>query len=139
MKSKPPILLMLLILAIMFSSIACTSQNSRSQLNGLWEGIDPGNGSLTQRQITCEKDNSCLVLGSSSFWSFCDSARGLLRGEGLIEDKDLNVPGFTLTCTDDGRNISVDTTFSLDIRNQELFEQTVNPDIDPITFHKISR
>ena len=138
MKSKSSILLALLLLVIVFSSIACTELNRRSKLSGLWEGIDPGNGSLTQRQITCEEDN-CLVLGSSSFWSFCNSARGLLRGEGLIDGNDLNVPDFTLTCIEDGRNISVDTTFSLDIRNRELFEKTVNPDINPITFHKVSR
>ena len=139
MKSKSSILLILMILAITFSSLACTDQNGRSQFSGLWEGVDPGNGSLTQRQITCEKNNSCFVLGASSFWSFCGSARGLLSGEGLIEGKELKIPGFTLKCTEGDRQISVDTTFSLDLRNRELFEQTVNPDINPITFNQVSR
>lgn len=107
---------------------------------GLWEGVDPGDGSLTQRAITCDENGACLVLGSDSFFTLCGSARGLLRGDGTISDVALRVPGFTLTCADDAENpISVDTTFTLDRANGTLLEKTVNPNIQPITFHKMSK
>ena len=142
MRSKSIIVLMLLIIMIMFSSVACTNQGGKTrvaQFSGLWEGVDTGDGSLTQRQITCTKDGSCLILGADSLFSFCDTNQGILRGQGSIDGDVLNVPGFTLTCIKDNKEVSVDTTFSLDRHNLTLLEQTVEPSISPITFNKISR
>ena len=141
MKSKSFILLMLLIILITFSSIACTNQEGQTKVSpfsGLWEGIDPGDGSLTQRQITCTQDGSCLVLGADSLFSFCETNQGILRGQGTIEGEVLKVPDFTLTCIQDDKEVSVDTTFSLNSSHQTLLEKTVEPSISPITFHKIS-
>ncbi len=47
------------------------------------------------------------------------------------------VPGFTLSCSS-GAAVSVDATFTPDLLNGTLVEQTVNPDIPSITFHRIS-
>ncbi len=141
MKSQSVLLLLLLIFTIMFSSIACTNHVGKtrvSQFSGLWEGIDTGDGSLTQRQITCAQDDSCLVLGADSLFSFCETNQGILRGQGSIDGNVLNVPDFTLTCIQDNKEVSVDTTFSLDLHNRTLLEESVDPNISPITFHKVS-
>jgi len=103
---------------------------------GLWEGVDPGDGSLTQRAITCER-NECEVLGSDSFFRLCDGTQGILEGAGSIDDGVLAVPDFTLTCAN-GAAVSVDTTFTPDFRNRTLVEQTADPNIAAITFHKLS-
>ena len=105
---------------------------------GLWEGIDASDGSLTQRSITCERPNSCKVLGADSFLALCKGGRGVLQGTGAIAKGVLKVPGFTLTCFG-GPSVSVDTTFTPDRRNGTLVERTANPQIQPITFHRISR
>ena len=141
MKSLNLVLFISVVFIIMFSSAISADQNQSvrvRQLTGLWEGIDPGDGSLTQRQITCDRVGNCLVLGSDSFWSFCGSDRGLLRGEGFIDDGVLNVPDFTLTCTEVDRAIGANAVFSLDLRNRTLVEETDNPNIPSITFHKTS-
>jgi hypothetical protein len=104
---------------------------------GLWEGIDDSDGSLTQRSIVCEASRSCRVLGADTFLTLCRGGRGVLHGTGTITKGILKVPGFTLTCFD-GPSVSVDTTFTPDLRKGTLVEQTVNPLIKPITFHKIS-
>jgi hypothetical protein len=104
---------------------------------GLWEGIDDSDGSLTQRSIVCEASGSCRVLGADTFLTLCRGGRGVLHGTGTITRGILKVPGFTLTCFD-GPSVSVDTTFTPDLRKGTLVEQTVNPLIKPITFHKIS-
>ncbi len=142
MRSKSVIVLIFLILTIMFSSIACTNQEGSpkvSQFIGLWEGVDTGDGSLTQRQITRTPDGSFIILGADSFFSFCKINQGILRGEGSIEEDVLKVPEFTLTCFKDKKEVSVDTSFSFDHQNRTLLEKTVDPTISPITFHKISR
>ena len=116
---------------------AKTSSATRTFV-GLWEGVDASDGSLTQRSITCERPNSCIVLGADSFLALCKGGRGVLQGTGTIARGVLKVPGFTLTCFD-GPSVSVDTTFTPDFRNGTLVEQTANPQIKPITFHRISR
>ncbi len=105
--------------------------------NGLWEGIDDSDGSLTQRSIVCESSRSCRVLGADTFLTICEGGRGVLHGTGTITKGILKVPGFTLTCFD-GPSVSVDTTFTPNPRTGTLVEQTVSPQIKPITFHKIS-
>ena len=105
---------------------------------GLWEGVDASDGSLTQRSITCEGPDACRVLGADSFLTLCKGGRGVLQGTGRIAEGVLKVPGFTLTCFG-GPSVSVDTTFTPDRRNGTLVERTANPQIQPITFHRISQ
>ena len=100
-------------------------------------GVDPGDGSLTQRSIICDGEDVCRVLGSDSFFTLCGGEQGILEGIGTVERGVLHVPGFTLTCSD-GASVSVDTTFTPDVRNGTLVEQTVSPDIAAITFHRLS-
>jgi hypothetical protein len=102
------------------------------RLSGLWEGIDPGDG-----RLTCDSDGTCAVLGSDSFFSLCSGAQGILEGSGILEAGVLVVPAFALSCSN-GAAVSVDTTFTLDLRNATLIEQTVNPEIAAITFHRLS-
>lgn len=110
---------------------------------GLWEGIDPPDGSLTQRSITCNHEGACEVLGSDSFWSFCGNDRGVLRGEGIRDGRDLRVSDFTLTCFDENgnsdRSITVDTVFVVDRRNRTLLEKHLDVPIPTIVFHRKSR
>src|SRR5262249_53920726 len=104
---------------------------------GLWEGIDPGDGSLTQRSITCTRSGSCRVLGADSFFRLCNGKRGIIQGRGTIRERVLQVPGLTLSCFD-GPSVSVDSTYTPDGLNRTLIERTNDPRIKPITFHKIS-
>lgn len=129
------IALMMLVTATAASS---NDQGHTRDFIGLWEAVDPADGSLTQRSITCDRDGACSVLGSDSFWIVCGSPRGVLRGEGSVTDGLLNVPGFTLTCTN-GPVLTVATTFVPDRRNRTLVEEHANPNIQPITFHRVSR
>jgi hypothetical protein len=105
---------------------------------GLWAGVDLDDGSFSQRAITCDRERTCRVLGSDQFLSFCPRAegRGLLEGEGRIEDGVLNLPEFTLTCAD-GTSVGIPTTFSLDRRNGTLVEDTDGPPAT-FSFHRLS-
>jgi hypothetical protein len=108
-------------------------------LIGLWEGVDPADGSLTQRSITCDAGGACRVLGSDQFFSFCENSggRGLLAGTGSIENGALAVPDFSLTCADGSATPEFFTRFSLDRRNGTLVEDTDGPP-PTITFHRLS-
>lgn len=114
---------------------------------GLWEGVDPLDGSLTQRAITCDHDDVCEVLGSDQFFSFCVvdegegreilQGRGFLQGSGTIEDGVLVLPGFVLTCADGRATPAFPTTFTLDPANGTLIEDTDGPP-PTIVFHRLS-
>lgn len=135
--------LLLIILAIsplLLGSAANATGNTGSRsFIGLWEAVDPSDGSLTQRSINCDRDGNCSILGSDSFWVVCGSPRGILRGAGFLNGGELRVPEFTLTCTEDQRDLVVDTTFIPDRRNRTLREEHVNPNIPTIIFHRTSR
>jgi len=103
---------------------------------GMWEGVDPLDGGLTQRSITCE-GTRCTVLGADQVWTSCGGGRGRLTGTGTVDGKVLKVPDFTLDC-EEGGELPVDTTFTHDPANGTLVERTANPNIPTITFHRIS-
>jgi hypothetical protein len=104
---------------------------------GLWEGIDPGDGSLTQRSITCTRSGDCRILGADTFFRLCNGKRGIIQGRGAIRQRVLRAPGLTLSCFD-GPSVSVDSTYTPDGLNRTLVERTNDLRIKPITFHKIS-
>ena len=141
---KQPITIVSIALAIAAAAVTAPaianadSGDARQTFVGLWEAVDPSDGSLTQRSISCDQAGVCAVLGSDSFWVVCGSPRGILRGEGSVVDGVLSVPGFTLSCTD-GPTLTVATTFVPDRRNRTLIEQHANPNIGPIVFHRVTR
>lgn len=113
---------------------------SPSTFRGLFEGIDPEDGSFMQCQITCTNSGStCTVLCADTFFSFCPDAdgRGILRGDGRIADRDLVVPDFTLTCAD-GSSFSAESTFTPDSRNQALMVPNDDPETPPLTLHRVN-
>lgn len=116
---------------------------SARNFTGLWEAIDPPDGSLSQRSITCNRRGECSVLGSDSFWSFCGDDRGVLSGTGEVRGGRLIVPDFILRCFDDmgevDDSISVETRFVYDRFNRTLDEEHPSALIPTITFHRTSR
>jgi hypothetical protein len=110
-----------------------------SLIIGLWEGVDPADGSLTQRSITCDEEESCRVLGSDQFFSLCEASegRGLITGTGTVEDGVLVVPDLALTCADGSKTPEFETTFTLDRSNGTLIEDTDGPP-PTIVFHRLS-
>ena len=126
-------------LSVLLAPQASVADNGRLRaFIGLWEAVDPSDGSLTQRSISCDRDGMCSILGSDSFWVVCGSPRGILRGEGILEDDGLRVPDFTLTCTEAGFDLTVDTLFVLDRSNRTLLEKHLDAPIPTIEFHRKS-
>ncbi len=64
---------------------ATESASEIRRFAGLWEGVDPGDGSLTQRSITCDAEGACEVLGADSFFRLCDGEQGILAGSGTLD------------------------------------------------------
>lgn len=138
MKSQN-LIVFVLIMSVFCPVVSEAGNHFSRAFRGLWEAVDPSDGSLTQRSINCDVNGNCRILGSDSFWVVCSSPRGILRGEGFVDEGTLRVPEFTLTCTEDQRELTVDTTFIPDRRNRTLREEHVNPNIPTIIFHRTSR
>ena len=106
---------------------------------GLWEGIDPFDGSLQRLSITCADDMTCDVRLTDSFFTDCEGETGFAQGEGIIEDGALSVSAFMLTCNN-GETLEDSELFVPDFANGTLINLDARSDISPPTaFHKISQ
>ena len=66
---KRSYLAVFMFVAALFCPAASTAGNPfLPMFIGLWEAVDPSDGSLTQRSISCDDNGQCTILGSDSFW-----------------------------------------------------------------------
>lgn len=106
---------------------------------GLWEGIDPHDGSGARLSIICDQDGVCEVLVAETLFTVCDgSSEGLGRGTGSIDAGVLQVPNFTLTCFATRDVIRSAVEFTPDFQNGTLVQRGDDPDFEPVVYHKVS-
>jgi hypothetical protein len=109
---------------------------------GLWEGIDPVDGSDSLRSITCSLDLSCEFAATDSVITLCGGGSGFAGGTGGFEGDELVFPDAVLTCPD-GASVNLAIRYEHALLNRTLVETTVVLDTDTtlpnITFHKVSR
>jgi hypothetical protein len=106
---------------------------------GLWEGIDPIDGSIARLSITCDQDDVCEILVAETAFTVCGgSSEGLLRGTGSIESGVLQVPDFTVTCFATGTVISDNAQYTPDFQNGTLAQRGEDPRTEPVVYHKVS-
>ncbi len=132
------------LLIAMMLSLSANADDDGEEFIGLWQGIDPTDGSVSLLQITCDQDeNSCFVQGADSFSGICGFDRLLLSGDGVIEEDILNVPEYQIKCVGDLDPIfNLNTTYSLNSDNNSLIERFFFNEAevaDAITYNKISR
>lgn len=126
---------------------------------GLWEGIDPSDGSTQHVSITCAegfrdgqrsatsgssathrqgRDQAvtiCDVRLTDTFFTDCAGAMGFAQGDGAIEDGFLVVAEFRLACQN-GDTLTDSELFIPDFANGTLINDDGRP---PSTvFHRIS-
>lgn len=106
---------------------------------GLWEGIDPFDGSTQRLSITCSDQTFCDIRLTDTVFTDCGGGTGFARGEGVIEDGAMSVPEFLLTCQN-GLVLEASEMFVPDFANGTLINLDARSSSSPSTvFHKISR
>ena len=137
-------LVVLGIVALTLASGAAEARNERLALGprafvGLWQGIDPFDGSVQLLSIACSDQTTCDVRLTDTVFTDCDGGTGFAQGEGIIEDDLLAVETFDLTCND-GTSLIASEVFVPDFANGTLINLDARSDISPPTaFHRLSQ
>jgi len=104
-----------IIMALLVFSSGAVAAETNKLFNGLWEGIDPDDGSTMQISIICDKsaDGICSLLGRESYIHKCERD-GKAGGEGWYEGtgqvakgnkRRLDVKDWTTHCLEDGHKV----------------------------------
>ena len=108
MRTKIALILVLTLSIVFTSLVSAYALEGKTYFIGLWQGVDPLDGSENLISITLNKDGTFNIIGSESYWTFCDGGRGIVKGTGhLIYQGTLDHLGIleadeTLTCFSGG-------------------------------------
>jgi hypothetical protein len=78
---------------------------------GLWQGIDPIDGSEMLRSITRNGDGTFLIVGTESHYVGCYGDRGKSVGTGVLEGNVIASSDFTLICYGDNYFADADDVY----------------------------
>lgn len=135
----------LIILGVAFFVIFATAAQAGTYFYnfyfiGLWQGVDPDDGSEVQRSITLNEDGVFKIVGYETFYSGCDGGRGVVTATGVFENGVILCEDFTLTCLEDELGpFSVPVKYVPDRLNGTLLETYLNGSFQPEVLHKISK
>ena len=105
---------------------------------GLWEGVDPNDGSRRTISITDNDDDGELeVAARDTFWSLCDGDRGIELATGTIVDGVLVTLG-TVQCFDTGVKITIEKTYELNKKQNTLLATPLGTGLVAPTLHRVS-
>lgn len=112
---------------------------------GLWQGIDPIDGSEMLRSITKNEDGSFSVTGTESHFIGCDGDRGKVLGTGVLEGNVIVSSDFTLICYGANYFSDADDVFyptpmeiEADRFNRTIIENYENSIFPSAVLHRIS-
>jgi hypothetical protein len=137
------LIIFLIIFSIIFASNVNAGELSKGfYFIGLWQGIDPADGSEAQRSITLNRDGSFNIIGYETYFIGCEGGRGLITATGVLEGGVIFSDDFTLTCFGDnppGPFTDIEVKYIPDKLNRTLKESFINSSFEPEILHKISK
>ncbi len=114
---------------------------STSSFVGLWEGVDPEDGALNIISITNNGDGTFKVLLYATYFTICNSDRGLAQGTGNVPAEGaLKVDEFKVTCFTNNKTAILPATFTRNSDGTLTWDRSAEPAPPPpsIIFHKTS-
>lgn len=143
---KHVIIMLFVVLSIILGSSANADSFDRGfRFIGLWQGVDPDDGSEVQRSITLNHDGDFSILGYESYYTGCVGRRGVVTATGTFTRGKLVAEDFTLSCFPRNEEdyppgpFSVPVEYTYNLLNGTLLETYLNGDFIPEILHKISR
>lgn len=136
------ILLKVLMLIVLVASIAGRVQaKGVSDFVGLWEAIDPEDGSHQVLSITNNDDGTVKLLIYDTYFSSCNGGRGLVQVTGKVSaEQSLTVDEFVVTCFTTSKTETLSATFTRNSDGTLTWDRSAEPAPPPpsIIFHKTS-
>ncbi len=118
-------------LPILLTQFASANQKGNPLFLGIWEGIDPDDGSAQQILIRGGENGVFNLLWYETFWSVCDGRRGILKGTGELapDGKDILVVDIVISCFDPDADV-VEETLTFELVGKDMVLVTAgNPEV----------
>lgn len=109
---------------------------------GLWQGIDPVDGSEVLFSIFKNDDGTFSILGhESSFYTCANTDKGVVTGTGQIVHGVLAITDMKLQCLqeEDLPPVFYSVEYEPDKTNQILIYKATDPPSEPIILYRISK
>ena len=127
----------IIFLSISSASVALAVPGHSREFVGVWQGVDPEDGSLQTVTITETEQRKVRVLVHDTWFTLCGGDRGLGQGLGVwITPRILDVQDYVLTCQN-GETKAGPTRFILG--RQGAMQRNLAPPSPAITYYRISR
>ena len=126
-------------LLVLGFAAAAGNGGSGKRFLGLWEGIDPVDGSSQTVEISRGADGGFGLLWAESYWTVCDGRRAVLEGTGQTAAGDRNSLVFqmTITCFDP-KSVPVRDEIRFRIVGQNMLLATAEGAFTDLPFFRIS-
>ena len=123
----------------------CTSTNSADEEEnrffiGLWEGIDPVDGSNVRVSISnIDRDGVFEIVWSETFFTLCDGEPGVVTGTGTVGEDGILRGNEVLTCLTTGETLNSEGVYE-PVKKDEILVNIspTNPELPPIILHQVS-
>lgn len=143
---KHTIVVLLIALSIVLVSNTDAGSFDRGQFFiGLWQGIDPIDGSEMLRSITRDEDGTFSITGTETHFIGCEGDRGKVIGTGVLEGNVIVSSDFTLICYGanyfddaDDEYFSTPMVIEPDRFNRTITENYESPMFPSAVLHKVS-
>ncbi len=142
MKRLLALMLVLLSVTLLVSIASANDGNKgrKSYFIGLWEGVDPNDGSRRTISISDNDGDGVFDLTQyDTFWTLCGSDRGISKGTGTIGPDGILSWAGTLECLETGAVVAFEVDYEPVRLSGILVEQiTVGPPLEPALLHRVS-
>lgn len=95
------------------SESSSSASGNGNSFVGLWEAVDPQDGSHLVLSITGNDEGSVKLLVYDTYFTTCNGGRGIAQGTGEVSaEQSLQVEDYTITCFETGDTTTVPITLS---------------------------
>ena len=130
---------LVLLSGIFLVSLVSADGGSNPNFVGLWEGVDPNDGSRRTVSITDnDRDGVYDVQQYDTFWSLCGDDSGVVSGSATLDGDILHFEG-SLTCRSGATIPSFGVDYELVRFSNTLVEIPVGVPLAPATLHQTSK
>ena len=139
MKRFSILMIAMSMLAALTFADARADGSSGKRFRGLWEGIDPTDGSSQKISISGGAKGVFSLLWSESYWTVCDGRRAVLRGVGERDPNERNTLVFQMkiTCFDP-EEFPVEDTITFRLVGQNMVLASAPGAFTDLPFYRVS-
>jgi hypothetical protein len=125
--------------ALFLVAMVSADSSSHKYFIGLWEGVDPNDGSRRTVSISDnDQDGVFDLVQYDTYWTLCGDDRGVTDGTATLGANGLLQFSGTLTCLSTGTTVPFSVDYQAFRKADILVEIPVGVPLSPDTLHRVS-